>query len=145
MSNKGKAPWKRFNLLKKKNKGATPLEFDENTFDFRLKGGPYQSVLIEASATIKKGDNIGMPLPLQCTWYRANTEADFIVIEGVTGAFYQPSIDDVGCKICVHAIPVSEVEEYTGMPAFAELKPLELDPDTKISIRIIDIDMDFDI
>jgi hypothetical protein len=50
------------------------------------------------------------------------------LIEHVSGACHQPSIDDVGDKICVHAIPASDVEEYQGMPMFAEVGPLILDP-----------------
>ena len=31
-------------------------------------------------------------------------------------------------RICVHAIPASDAEEYQGMPMFAEVGPLVLDP-----------------
>lgn len=31
-------------------------------------------------------------------------------------------------RICVHAIPASDAEEYHGMPLFAEVGPLLLDP-----------------
>lgn len=30
-------------------------------------------------------------------------------------------------RICVHAIPASDAEEYIGMPMFAEVGPLVLD------------------
>lgn len=126
---------KRFSLFKKASlaKKAGPEEprevtFDETTFDFTLTGGPFQTTLIQASAKVKTGPSGGMPLPLKCTWYRAPSNVDFQQIEGVSGAFYQPNADDVGCKINVHAVPVSEVEDYTGMPAFAEVGPLQLDP-----------------
>lgn len=126
---------KRFSLFKKaslaKKQGPEePKEatFDETTFDFTLTGGPFQTTLIQASAKVKTGPSGGMPLPLKCTWYRAPSNVDFQQIEGVSGAFYQPNADDVGCKINVHAVPVSEVEDYTGMPAFAEVGPLQLDP-----------------
>lgn len=126
---------KRFSLFKKANltKKSGPEEakgstFDETTFDFTLTGGPFQTTLIQASAKVKTGPSAGMPLPLKCTWYRAPSNVDFQQIEGVNGAFYQPNADDVGCKINVHAVPVSEVEDYTGMPAFAEVGPLQLDP-----------------
>ncbi len=52
---------------------------------------------------------------------------DLREIEGVSGAFFQPSIDDVGKRICVHAIPASDVMDYHGMPAFQEVGPLVLD------------------
>jgi hypothetical protein len=129
---------KRFSLFnKKKQPEELPpdLTFDESSFDFCLKGGPYQTSLIEASATLKKGKCKGSPLPLRCTWYRSARESDFVVIEGISGAFYQPTADDVGCKICVHALPVSEVQEYTGMPAFAEVGPLQLDPALKRTVQ----------
>ena len=31
-------------------------------------------------------------------------------------------------RICVHAIPASDAEEYQGMPMFAEVGPLIQDP-----------------
>lgn len=69
--------------------------------------------MLIASATMKKGENIGLPVPLHCTWYNvAPANNEFRLIENVSGACYQPSIDDVGNRICVHAIPASDVEEY---------------------------------
>jgi hypothetical protein len=126
---------KRFSLFKKKQ-DCPPEPFDENSFEFSLKGGPYQSSLIVAAATLKKGKCKGEPLPLHCTWYRSSRESDFVEIEGITGAFYQPNADDVGCKICVHALPIcSEDQEYSGMPAFAELGPIQLDPAVKRKVQ----------
>lgn len=113
---------KTFSIFKRFKPEQNPIEtepaFDETCFDFKLSGGPYQTTLIEASATYKTGTNSGLPLPLHCTWYRSTSKVDFRIIEGISGAFYQPNIEDVGCRICVHAVPTSEVEEYTGMPAF---------------------------
>jgi hypothetical protein len=34
----------------------------------------------------------------------------------------------VGDKICVHAIPASDAQEYQGMPIFAEVGPLLMNP-----------------
>jgi len=51
-----------------------------------------------------------------------------VVIEGVSNCCYQPTLDDVGFKICVHAIPASDAEEYEGMPMFKESEVLLLDP-----------------
>jgi hypothetical protein len=34
----------------------------------------------------------------------------------------------VGKKVIVHGIPASDVTEYEGMPMFAEVGPLKLDP-----------------
>lgn len=129
---------KRFSLFKKKTHEETESKtneatwtFDETSLNFELKGGAFNTNLIEACATVKHGPNEGMPLPLSCTWYRSTTEKQFVTIEGVNGAFYQPNADDIGCKICVHAVPVSEVEEYIGMPAFSEIGPVQIDPEVQ--------------
>ena len=50
------------------------------------------------------------------------------MIDGVTSSCYQPSVDDIGKKVIVHGIPASDVTEYEGMPMFAEVGPLKLDP-----------------
>mmetsp|Transcript_17738 Transcript_17738/g.16970 ORF Transcript_17738/g.16970 Transcript_17738/m.16970 type:complete len:116 (+) Transcript_17738:302-649(+) len=77
---------------------------------------------------MKKGENSGLPIPLHCTWYVVSQDNNnFVLIEHVCGAYYQPSIDDIGYRICVHAIPASDAEEYQGMPMFAEVGPLEAD------------------
>jgi hypothetical protein len=85
---------------------------------------------------MKKGEQAGMPVPLNCTWYRVSPDPlksqEFIPIDGVSGCCYQPTLDDIGFKICVHAIPASDAEEYQGMPMFSESKPLELDPEVTI-------------
>lgn len=71
--------------------------FDENSIDFKLTGGPLHSEVLIASAIMKKGINKGMPLPLYCTWYIVSKDSnEFVVIEHVSGACYQPSIDDIG-------------------------------------------------
>lgn len=41
------------------------------------------------------GPQAGMALPLRCKWFN-KTEHGLTEVPGVTGAFYQPSIDDVG-------------------------------------------------
>lgn len=127
-----------FQFKKKQNDPESASEsFDESSFSFELKSNNLNTSLIEASAIMKKGKHIGMPLPLKCTWYRATDEKEFVTIEGVTGAFYQPNADDVGCKICVHAVPVSEIQEYTGMPAFSEVGPIQLDSNLQTGIQEI--------
>lgn len=110
--------------------------FDENQVHFKLEipESCYQSDAIFASAVFKL---TGEPIPLQCQWFNLppktveNENPQLIAIPGVTGAMYQPSIEDVGMKICVHALPVSEhnsnLRQYQGMPLFAEVGPLYLD------------------
>ena len=130
---------KRFSLFKKKALTAddSTESYDESCFDFTLKSNNLHTCLIEAIAVMKKGKYSGMPLPLNCTWYRATDEKEFATIDGVTGAFYQPNADDIGCKICVHAVPVSEVQEYIGMPAFSEVGPIQIDPEVQSTLSEI--------
>jgi hypothetical protein len=83
--------------------------FDENSFNFKLTVGgraegvsgsiPHSEVLI-ASATTKKD---GMPIPLHCTWYNVTPrevngkkQDEFVPIDSITGACYQPSVEDIG-------------------------------------------------
>ncbi len=76
-----------------------------------------------------------MPVPLHCTWYN-KTETEFIQIPGVTGACYQPSVEDVGKTVVVHGVPASDIEEYQGMPMFAEKGPLVIDPNVDAEARL---------
>jgi hypothetical protein len=40
-----------------------------------------------------------MPIPLHCTWYTVSTDNNqFVTIEHVSGACYQPSVDDIGYR-----------------------------------------------
>lgn len=130
---------KRFSLFKKKQSTTddSTESFDESCFEFELKSNNYHTCLIEASAVMKKGKYMGMPLPLKCTWYRATDEKEFVTIDGISGAFYQPNADDIGCKICVHAVPVSEIQDYIGMPAFSEVGPIQIDPEVQVSVQEI--------
>ena len=82
-----------------------------------------------ASATYKAGENAGMPVPLHCTWYNIHADSQELVqITDVTGACYQPSVEDIGSMVIVHAIPASDVREYQGMPMFKEIGPILMDP-----------------
>ena len=88
----------------------------------------HTDVLI-ASATFKEGDMAGMPVPLHCTWFNISDDSkEFLPIPDTTGSCYQPSIDDVGYSVMVHAIPASDVQEYQGMPMTKTVGPLKLDP-----------------
>jgi len=78
---------------------------------------------------------IGAPLPIHCKWYTMEKGSDLKEIEGVTGAFFQPSIDDIGKMICVHAVPASDAMDYHGMPGFQEVGPLVLDESVKEKIE----------
>ena len=65
-----------------------------------------------ASATFKDGDMAGMPVPLHCTWYNISADGssnEFIQIPEVSGSCFQPSVEDIGFKILVHAIPASDI------------------------------------
>lgn len=121
--------------------------FDENSFNFTLsQAKPVHTEVLIASATFKTGENAGMPVPLNCTWYNmtaqseiqtteAPANSDFVQIPLATGACYQPSSEDIGLKVMVHAIPASDADEYEGMPMFAEVGPLEEDPEVSEAVR----------
>ena len=117
---------KRFSLFRKRSKNSNSKStIDDTNFDFQIIGGQDHTRAIEAIATNPKGKKIN--LPLRCTWYRSTCKVDLKVIEGVTGAVYHPTLDDVGCKISVHAVPA--VDEYSGMPLFREIGPIALNPE----------------
>lgn len=75
-----------------------------------------------------------MPVPLHCTWYNLDEQGQFLQINEVTGACYQPSLEDVGKKILVHAIPASDVQEYQGMPLCREIGPILADREVEEKI-----------
>ena len=82
-----------------------------------------------ASATFKDGENAGMPVPIHCTWYNSDQKSgSFVQIPDVSGSCFQPSVEDIGFKVVVHAIPASDIREYQGMPLFKEIGPLKMDP-----------------
>jgi hypothetical protein len=100
--------------------------FDENKVDFSLVSGTenskvsYQSDAIFAKASLKNNTD---PIPLNCTWYNIPDDQDeksksgLQLIEHCTGACFQPSIEDIGKKVCVHAMPHdldTEDEDYLG-------------------------------
>ena len=37
---------------------------------------------------------------------------EFIQIPEVSGSCFQPSVEDIGFKVLVHAIPASDIQEY---------------------------------
>jgi hypothetical protein len=110
--------------------------FDENQVNFSLESGSneqkYQSEAIYASATLKSS---GDPIPLTCAWYNipllGEKGGSLQLIENASGACFQPSIEDIGTKICVQAMPAENdalANQYQGMPLFAEMGPLQMDP-----------------
>ncbi|CAI2385371.1 unnamed protein product [Moneuplotes crassus] len=101
--------------------------FDENKIDFNLNGGPKYTDVLVASAMFNDGDSKGFACPLVCKWFYTIKNNQLKEIEGVCGSFYQPSLDDIGAKICVHAHPTNGIDEYQGMPMFAEVGPLTMD------------------
>lgn len=111
--------------------------FDENQVAFGLEAPDtlLHTNAIFASAVLK---GTGEALPLNCQWFNlpqlgeGQSGPELQLIPNVTGACFQPSIEDVGTKICVHALPLAEENcaqrSYEGMPLFAEFGPLVLDP-----------------
>lgn len=83
------------------------------------------------------------------------------MIQNCTGACFQPSIEDIGRKVCVHALPhdldtgggeqdtldLIGDGKYVGMPLFAEIGPLTLDPimerEVEQMFKQISNDLDF--
>ena len=90
--------------------------FDENKVDFKLNGGPKYTDVLVASAIFNEGDSKGIACPLIWKWFYTFKNNELHVIEGITGSFYQPSLDDIGARICVHAYPINGIDEYQGMP-----------------------------
>lgn len=101
--------------------------FDENKVDFKLNGGPKYTDVLVASAVFNEGDNKGIACPLICKWFYTFKNNELQVIDGITGSFYQPTLDDIGARIWVHAYPINGIDEYQGMPMFAEVGPLIMD------------------
>jgi hypothetical protein len=101
--------------------------FDENKIDFKLNGGPKYTDVLVASAMFNDGSSKGYACPLMCKWFYTIKGNELHEIEGVSGSFYQPSLDDIGSKIWVHAHPTNGIDEYQGMPMFAEVGPLVMD------------------
>lgn len=56
-------------------------------------------------------------------WYRVTNDGAFLPIDGVAGASFQPSVDDVGDRICAQYIP-----DYGDPSNFAEVGPVSPDP-----------------
>ena len=72
---------------------------------------------------------------LKMQWYRAGTgsEGGFAEIKGVHGGFYQPSAEDVNCRLLCRATNT----ENEGQSGFGEWGPLVLDPE--IRTRAVEI------
>ena len=103
--------------------------FDETKVDFQLSGGPKYTDVLMASALFNAGKNKGFACPLMWKWFYTFKNSELHDIEGVKSSFYQPSLDDIGARICVHAYPTNGIDDYQGMPMFAEVGPLIMDDD----------------
>lgn len=78
-----------------------------------------------------EGQNAGQPVALNCTWYNIpiDREDELIEIPGAKSACYQPSVEDIGHKVFVHAVPVCDnQDEYLGMPLLQAIGPIVMDP-----------------
>ena len=101
--------------------------FDESKVDFQLNGGPNYTDVLMATALFNAGKNKGFAWPLVWKWFYTFKSSELHTIEGVKSSFYQPSLDDIGARIWVHAYPTNGIDEYEGMPMFAEVGPLVMD------------------
>ena len=71
-----------------------------------LDGNLPHTEAVLAQAIMKEGINAGLPVPLNCIWYNMRvSDSELIEIPKVKGACYQPSVEDIGYKIFVHAVP----------------------------------------
>eukprot|EP00736_Rhodelphis_marinus_P013845 Rmarinus@m.1266 len=100
--------------------------------DFKLEGGNPHTQLIWAKSGTQMVGGIQDEGLIELKWFRATSGGRFVEIVGAHGGFYQPSIDDVGCQICVQCNPLTDDQ---AQPAFAEVGPLPLDDDVCASIR----------
>lgn len=87
---------------------------------FRLEGGPTHSTLVVAKAAGRLVGCVADEHLVHLTWYRATAGGAFDVIQGVHGGFYQPSIEDVGARICVQCASAVDPSQAT----FAEIGPI---------------------
>ena len=111
-------------------------EFDVELYNFKLMTGSagdaahdiMHTQAILANASIKEGENKGMPIPLKCVWFNMRVEDnELFKIPKANGACYQPSIEDVGHKILVYAYPETDKEQQT-MPLLENTGPIVMDP-----------------
>ena len=82
-------------------------------------------------------------MPLHCNWYlvgRGDAESGaegLKEIPEVTGACYQPCVDDVGWRVMVHAVPASDAQEYRGMPLLREVGPIVMDRSIRDCVDVL--------
>lgn len=92
--------------------------------NFKLDCGRYHT----AVAIAKSGDDLlggkEDAALVSMTWYRCTADNDLIELEGVTGGYYQPTVDDVGCRLLCQARDI----EHEENAMFAEAGPIEMDP-----------------
>ena len=68
-------------------------------FEFKVRGGERFNELIVAEAFITSGTRNGEPIPLQCKWFTTTEAGKLKEIQGVKGAFYLPTPNDIGKKL----------------------------------------------
>lgn len=54
--------------------------------------------MICRNKNLNEGDKIGEPVPIKCQWFNIKENGQFLEIANVSGAFYQPCVEDVGSK-----------------------------------------------
>ena len=78
------------------------------------------------------GDARGQSAVIQ--WYRGDAEGRWMIIEGATNEAYQPSIDDVQCRVRVAYTPTDD-EGNRGPKLMAEIGPLEIEPSIRSRVQ----------
>lgn len=89
---------------------------------FALEGGPSQAELIVAKAGERMVGGLADKDLVHLTWYRATAGGVFERIRGVHSGFYQPSVDDIGARVCVQCASAFD----HAMSGFAEVGPIVL-------------------
>ena len=78
--------------------------------DEQPSGPFFHTEIIIATATTKRD---GLPIPLHCTWYNVTPKIvngkkqdEFVPIESITGACFQPSVEDVGDRYLFNKLTI---------------------------------------
>jgi len=110
-----------------------------------IEGSPskYQSVLLLAKS---HGKVLGAPEDVGLVglrWFRAREGNEFDPID-VRGSALQPSVDDVGCRLCVQCYDLKDETQAH----FVEFGPMALDPKTleaararKVSLKAVSLEL----
>ena len=93
--------------------------------------GPYHTDQLWVSSKGQKLTERNTDLVM--AWYRATPQGDFFNIRGVNGGEYQPSVDDVGARICMQC----QSAQYSHVFKLVEVGPIDMDPKVQDIVSIL--------